>query len=115
MIQAPASRTVVGSPQWSASKGQRIIQCGPIGMAGLVLSWASVLLCCVVLCCVRAAEDVAKLWRRVGRLWLALKQILEPLHAQGVDAHGRIADDIFVAGHADPLVRALPQDLRRAS
>ena len=47
MIQAPASQTVVGSPQWLASKGQRIIQCGPIGMARLVLSRAFVLLCFV--------------------------------------------------------------------
>ena len=63
----------------------------------------------------RATEHVAKPWRRVRRLGLAFKQILEPLHAQGVDTHRRIADDIFIAGHADPLVRALSQDLGHAA
>jgi hypothetical protein len=48
-----------------------------------------------------AAEHVAKPRRRVGRLQLPFEQILEPLHAQGVGTHGRIADGIFVAGHAD--------------
>ena len=38
----PASRMTVGKPAIRASKGQRIIQCGPIGMAGLVRSKGSV-------------------------------------------------------------------------
>jgi hypothetical protein len=110
MIQAPASRTVVGSPQWSASKGQRISQCGPMGMAGhrLVVG-----VCVAVLRC--AAQHVAKPRRCVGRLRLPFKQILEQLHAQGVETHGRIADDILVARHADPFVCALSQDLGHAA
>src|SRR6476620_6768564 len=47
ITHAPASRTVFGRPSRAASYGQRIIQCGPIGMGGLVLSEGSVLLCCV--------------------------------------------------------------------
>src|ERR1700747_2471569 len=44
---APASRTVFGRPSRVASYGHMIIQCGPMGMAGLVLSNGSVLLGCV--------------------------------------------------------------------
>jgi hypothetical protein len=38
ITQAPLSRTAVGRPSAAASKGHMIIQCGPVGIAGLVLS-----------------------------------------------------------------------------
>src|ERR1700758_2024489 len=47
ITHAPASRTVFGRPSRAASYGQIIIQCGPMGMAGLDLLNGSVVLCCV--------------------------------------------------------------------
>src|SRR5262245_11804989 len=47
ITHAPTSRTEFGRPSRAASYSQRIIQCGPIGIGGLVLSEESVLLCCV--------------------------------------------------------------------
>src|SRR5271170_3531839 len=41
----PASRITVERPAAFASKGHRTIQCGPIGIGGLVLSKGSVKLC----------------------------------------------------------------------
>ena len=47
MTMVPASRMTVERPAAFASKGQRTIQCGPIGMGGLVVSNGSVKLLCV--------------------------------------------------------------------
>jgi hypothetical protein len=46
ITHAPLSRTVVGRPFAAGSKGHVTIQCGSMGMAGLVLSEGSVLLLC---------------------------------------------------------------------
>ena len=47
MTIVPPSRITMLSPAAFASNGQRIIQWGPIGIAGLVVSNGSVKLCCV--------------------------------------------------------------------
>src|SRR5580704_12056359 len=47
ITQAPLLRTVVGRPFAAALNGHVIIQCGPIGIAGLVRSAGLVLLLCV--------------------------------------------------------------------
>jgi hypothetical protein len=47
IAQAPLSRTVVGRPFAAASQGHVIIQCVPMGIAGLALSEGFVLLLCV--------------------------------------------------------------------
>src|ERR1700678_3813386 len=47
MMYAPVGRCVVGKPEVCGSKGQRIIQCGPILIGGSVLSVGSESLRCV--------------------------------------------------------------------
>src|SRR5229473_5679162 len=47
MMYAPVGLCVVGNPLVFGSKGHRIIQCGPMGIGGLVLSNGSESLRCV--------------------------------------------------------------------
>jgi hypothetical protein len=62
-----------------------------------------------VLCC--AAKHVAETRCLVGRSRLSRHGVFEPLHPHLIDAHRGSADPVLVAGHADPPVGAIAEDM----
>src|SRR6202789_4433790 len=57
----------------------------------------------------RSTEHVTQPRNSVRGLRLTRMSIHEPLHRHRVRTHGRIADHVFISGHADPLIGSFPK------